>query len=126
LKKKNGLEIENDNLINQFQIGVASALYIVKKMIENNILINNNSSILLTGGGFSVNPYYEYTALSIVKSGIKTLAYTLNQELKNKNIFVGTVTINGAIEKGSKYDPEILAGFYWDLYCNKDKVEISY
>lgn len=50
-----------------------------------------------TGGGFSIHPMAEYSCVSIDKAALRSLACTLHQELKEKGIFVGIVTIMGNV-----------------------------
>ena len=47
----------------------------------------------------------------------------LHDELNEKGIYVGTVTIMGEIKPGTHFDPADIAAKYWELYTKKDAVE---
>jgi hypothetical protein len=65
--------------------------------------------------------------LSLGKAGLRNLALQLNQALKEDDIYVGTLTINGHIQEESKqYSPALLANIFWDMCLNRTEPEIIY
>ena len=58
--------------------------------------------LVLTGGGLALEPSPEYLSLSIGKAGIRTLALSLFESLKEKGIHVATVTVAALVSPGSK------------------------
>jgi hypothetical protein len=65
--------------------------------------------------------------LSLGKAGLRNLALQLNQALREDDIYVGTLTINGHIQEESKlYSPTLLANIFWDMYLNRTDGEIRY
>ena len=58
----------------------------------------------------------EYSCVSIDKAALRSLACTLHQELKEKGIFVGIVTIMGNVVPETHYAPEKIAEVYWKMY----------
>ena len=68
----------------------------------------------------------EYAEVSINKAALRALAFTLNQELKDKGIFVGIVTIMGNIVAVTQYDPERIAEKYLELYEERSEGEMIY
>lgn len=84
-------------------------------------------AVLLTGGGFSLNPNHEFGSLSLGKAGLRNLALQLNEALKEDDIYVGTLTINGHIQEESDlYSPSILANMFWEMYISRIDAEIRY
>ena len=85
--------------------------------------------IFLTGGGLALNPYYEYVSLGIGKAAMRSLSISLSQELKEYGIHVATITIDGMIEPGGRFDPDRIAKEYWRLYNQKpgkQEIEVIY
>ncbi len=124
-KKKDLLSEETDDLINDFRLNVANVFHLVKYLLDD--LRQTKGAVLLTGGGFALEPNYEYGSLSLGKAGLRNLALQLNQALKEYDIYVGTLTINGHIQEESKlYSPALLANIFWDMYLNRIDSEIRY
>lgn len=121
LTPKTPLELSSDELMHCYQVDVASALHCVQQVINQPI-----DTILFTGGGLALYPAYEYSTISIGKSALRTLAITLHQQLKDKNIYVGIVNIMGTMTKNTHYDPSLVAKIYYDMYLKKDRIETNY
>jgi short-subunit dehydrogenase len=111
-----------DQLVEDFKISVAGALTSVKEVIP----YMQNGTILLTGGGLALHPYADYASLAIGKAGIRSLAYSLHQELSPKGIYVGTLTINGFVQEGTYYSAENIAKAFYSMYENQTETEIIY
>jgi short-subunit dehydrogenase len=125
VKNTDILEETTDALINDFRINVANAIYCLKLLQED--LKSAGGAFLLTGGGLAKFPNPMYGSLALGKAGILNLAIQLNKRLKPDGIFVGTITINGFIRKGSPtHSPEILANKLWQLYQNRTSVEVQH
>ncbi len=98
-----------------------SALEIVPELIE-----RRSGTILFTGGGLALNPSSQLASLSIGKSALRSLAYSLGEELASHGVYVGTVTIDGSIEKNGRFDPELIARIYWDMHVERTRREVVY
>lgn len=85
---------------------------------------NKNGTILITGGGLAMYPMADYLPLSMDKAALRAMCLALGEELKKQNVFLGTVTVTGAIEKGTDWDPDVLAEDFWKLYTQRDEHEI--
>lgn len=121
-------ELNYDGMIRDFKINVGGALVAAQAVISG-MQERKSGSILITGGGLALKPFHEFASLSIGKAGIRSLCYSLAQELKPHGIQVATVTINGMIEKGTHFDPETIAEVFWDLCqpsSGKGQVEVVY
>lgn len=117
--------LASEDLMAHYQVDVASALHCAKLVIPGQEEAGEGT-VLFTGGGLALSPMAEYTCVSMGKSALRTLAFVLNQELKDKGIFVGVVTIKGNVEPGTHYDPSLIAKEYWKLYEERSGVEVVY
>jgi short-subunit dehydrogenase len=119
------LEETAETLTNGFKISVANALTAVKYLLPT--LAENKGSVLLTGGGTANYPYAGMSSISLGKSGIRNLTFQLNDALKGKGIYVGTVTICNMIsEDSTTHNPTILGTKFWELNESRNEVEITY
>lgn len=114
--------LDEQQLIEEFKVNVVGALSSVKEVIPA-FRARKEGTILITGGGLALSPNPDYASLSIGKAGVRSLVFSLAQELKPDNIYVGTVTIGGYVAKGSAYDPDAIAQKYWELYEQRDQTE---
>ena len=57
----------------------------------------NGGHIIFTGCGLALDPYPEWTSLSLGKSTLRSLAFSLHKEFSPKNVSIGIVTICGII-----------------------------
>jgi short-subunit dehydrogenase len=117
--------INSDVLMRHFQVDVASAYHAVQQVVSEEFS-NKKGVILFTGGGLALYPDPQFTPLSISKAGLRAMASLLNKELAPQGIFVGTVTIAGAIESGTNFAPELIAEKYWNLYNERKDFEVIY
>ncbi|MCE7038743.1 SDR family oxidoreductase [Dyadobacter sp. CY312] len=125
LKNKDIWTETTDDLVQDFKLNVAHALY--SAQILHDDLKNNQGAILLTGGGLSKNPNPQYGSLALGKAGTLNLALQLNKRLKADGIFAGTITINGFIRPFSPtHSPEILAEKLWRLFQNRTDAEVQH
>ena len=117
-------EIELDLFEDDFRVNVKGLLICYQKLFES--LSKNKGTILVTGGGLSLNPFYEYTSLGVGKAGIRNLTFNLAQEGKQHNIQVATITILGMIEKGSHFDPNKIAELFWKVFNREIEEKAEY
>jgi short-subunit dehydrogenase len=118
-------EINVATLIDDFKVNVAGALASALAVIPD-MKADGNGTILFTGGGLAMYPSAMYASLSVGKAAMRSLAFTLNEDLKDSGIFVGTVTIGGTVEAGTFFDPDTIAEKYWELHTNRTPAEIVY
>lgn len=85
-----------------------------------------DGAILFTGDGFVLYPQAEYTCVSIDKAALRGLAFAMNQELKEKGVYVGVVIIMGNVAIGTHYDPALIAKEYWKLYMDRNEAEFIF
>ncbi|TXK84147.1 SDR family NAD(P)-dependent oxidoreductase [Paenibacillus sp. N3.4] len=125
LVQGNPSSLTEEQLIHDFKVNVVGALTSAKQVIPS-FVERKQGTILFTGGGLALYPAAALTSLSIGKAGIRSLAFTLAEELQPHGIHVGTVTIAGGVKPGTFFDPDAIAESYWDLHANRDKNEIVF
>lgn len=122
LKPGKPTKLTADDLINEFKINVSGALTSVKEVLPH----MEKGTILLTGGGLALYPNADLASLSIGKAGIRSLAYSLHQELSPKDIYVGTLTIKGFVQEGTYFSPKNIANTFFSMYENQTETEIMF
>lgn len=117
--------LSSNELMKTFQIDVASALFSARQVLPEQIA-QGEGVILFTGGGFSLYPSGEYTTVSVNKAALRNLTFALAENLKDKGIFVGMVTIVGNVEPDTHFSPELIAEKFWELATIQKSNEIIY
>jgi short-subunit dehydrogenase len=72
-------------------------------------------TIIVTGGGFADHPIPALATVSLGKAALRSAATMLGADLAPDGIRVATITIAGQIVAGTPFDPENIAGRYWDV-----------
>lgn len=114
-----------DDLISHYSTDVAGAFATVHGFADEKFA-EKKGAIIFTGGGLALYPADGFIPLSIDKAALRALAYILNGKYKDKGIFVGTVTVCGTINASAYLAADNISRMYWDMFCNRDKVEYTY
>lgn len=117
--------LSTGELEESFKIDVANALFSVQQVIPEQIK-QKNGTILFTGGGLALKPSGEFTSISLNKASLRNLAFILADDLKEKGIFVGIVTITGDVKPHTHFSPKLIAEKFWQLAVNQNETEIIY
>ncbi len=108
-----------------FRTNVVGAL-IAARAVAPAMMAQQRGTILFTGGGFAYEPAADYASLSMDKAALRSLTYTLAQDLGTHGIHVATVTVHGFVQHGTKFDPQRIAQAYVDLHHQpKGRFEIE-
>lgn len=102
--------------------GISSAQQVIPEMVE-----RQQGTIFFTGGGateLTVTPIL--TTLSIGKSGLRSYAHCLHEELAGQGVYVGMLSIAGVIEQGTYFSADNIADEYVDMYEKRDVAERFY
>jgi short-subunit dehydrogenase len=102
-------------LLEEFRINVGGALVAAQAVAEG-MKARRRGTILFTGGSFAYEPAAEYSSLSLGKAALRSLTYSLAQELGAHDIHVATVTVYGFVQKGTHFDPRRIAESFIDLH----------
>lgn len=108
-----------------FKINVLSAINCAKMYLKFS-KTDASRTIILTGGGAAIRPSNKASTLSLTKAALRSYAYTLHEEVADKNVFVGLVTIQGLIDTSAEMAADKVAESYWKLYQQRDQTEIFY
>lgn len=119
-------QVTSKQLDFHYKTDVIGAYEFIQLAMKDKIFIQNKGTILLTGGGVAINPSAKFLPLSMDKAALRAMAVALNPKLSERNIHLGLVNIFGAIGKSDKYLPDKIAQKYWQLYLNRQSVEINY
>ena len=74
----------------------------------------STGTIIITGG--MPEPLPEATSLSLGKAGVRALAALLAKAYGPAGIHAATVTVTGAVARGTAFDPDRIAEAYWRLH----------
>lgn len=102
--------------------GISAAQQVIPEMTE-----RQHGTIFFTGGGateLTVTPIL--TTLSIGKSGLRSYAHCLHEELAGQGVYVGMLSIAGVIEQGTYFSADNIADEYVDMYEKRDVAERFY
>lgn len=109
-----------------FRVSVTGAITAAQAVVPA-MKAAGSGTILLTGGGLALHPNAQAASLSLGKTGLRSLAFMLAQELRPAGIRVSTITIAGYIQTGTHFDPLRIAEVYWQAASDgKSDVEIVY
>ncbi|HXH18522.1 MAG TPA: SDR family NAD(P)-dependent oxidoreductase [Chitinophagales bacterium] len=111
--------LDAETCVHDFRANVAGVLVAVQHVVPA-MKANGKGTILITGGGQALNPLPLLSSLGIGKAGIRNLAWSLHGELKPFGIHAGTVTINGQVKPGTKFDPDLISEEFWKLHSQPD------
>jgi short-subunit dehydrogenase len=115
-------DLNAEDLVHDFKINVAGALTSVKEVL----IHMEKGTILLTGGGLALQPNADLASLSIGKAGIRSLAYSLHQELSSKGIYIGTLTIKGFVQEGTYYSAQNIADAFYSMHEGQKELEVIF
>ena len=109
------------SLVSDFRINAVAPLWCVQEVLDG-MMEAGGGTILLTGGGLALAPQADVASLSIGKAAIRSLAYSLAQELEPAGIHVASVTICGYVKEDTPFAPELIADEFWRLHMQKPGV----
>lgn len=115
--------ISTSVLRDRYQVDVVGAYNCIRQIATDDFA-KKNGSILVTGGGLAMYPSAEYLPLSMDKAALRVMVQALHPVMKEKGIFLGTLTVCNVIAKGSSCAPDILAEKYWQQYSERKDWEI--
>lgn len=110
--------LRREVLLDGFTVNVVGALEATRAVLDG-MRKNASGTVLFTGGGLALNPSKDYASLGIGKAGLRSLAYSLAQELGPDGIHVATVTVAGSVRPGGAFDPDKIAAHYWRLHAQE-------
>jgi NAD(P)-dependent dehydrogenase (short-subunit alcohol dehydrogenase family) len=88
---------------------ITAAAHLLPRMAD-----AGGGTFLLTSG--MPTPVPGVLSLSLGKAGVRALAEALHAQFRPAGVHVTAVTIAGAVEPGSAFDPDEIAEHYWRLH----------
>ncbi|MGP5608372.1 SDR family oxidoreductase [Arthrobacter rhombi] len=119
------LEVSAAEVAGDFAVNVLGALECAH-LVAPAMRERGAGTLLFTGGMLGVNPVASRVSAAIGKAGLRNLVFTLADELAADGITVGTVTIGGVVQAGTFFDPDAIAGSFWDLHTGAETGEIQF
>ncbi|MDQ8736587.1 SDR family NAD(P)-dependent oxidoreductase [Paenibacillus sp. LHD-38] len=121
----NVLETTPESIMEQVNSYLLPAVLSVNEVLPD-MLNNRSGAILFTTGLSSMFPLPMVGNGGIVMSGIRNYATNLHNELKEKGIFVGHLSIGTFIQAGTAGDPDVIAEVWYNLYEEKNCFEETF
>lgn len=118
-------DLTTDEIIRHFKTDVAGAWTTIKTFVDDDFT-SKKGSIIFTGGGLAFYPADGFIPLSMDKAALRSLAYILNNKLKDKGVFVGTVTVCGTINGDDYFSADNIAEMFWQMNEKRDQCEYVY
>jgi short-subunit dehydrogenase len=75
-------------------------------------------TLLFTSGGFADNPVPALASLSMGKAAMRSAATLIAAGVKEDGIHAATITIAGAVVRGTAFDPDNIAGLFWTAHTD--------
>ncbi|MDN5756901.1 MAG: SDR family NAD(P)-dependent oxidoreductase [Arthrobacter sp.] len=119
------LEVAADDVSHDFAVNVLGALECAQ-LVAPAMRERGSGTLLFTGGMLGVNPVASRVSAAIGKAGLRNLVFTLADELAGTGVTVGTVTIGGVVKAGTFFDPDAIAGSFWDLHTGAATGEVQF
>lgn len=121
-KFTNVLDTTPENVLEQINSYLLPAVLSVNEVLPD-MLNNGSGAILFTTGISAMIPIPFVGNGGIVMSGIRNYASNLHNELKEKGIYVGHLSIGTAIQAETPGDPDVIAETWYNLYEKKELFE---
>jgi NAD(P)-dependent dehydrogenase (short-subunit alcohol dehydrogenase family) len=84
-------------------------------------------TLLATSGGFADDPVPALATLSIGKAALRSAQTLIAAGVAEDGIHAATVTVTGAVEPGTNFDPDKIAELFWTAHTDpKDTWQTEY
>ncbi|MNE55748.1 short chain dehydrogenase [compost metagenome] len=118
----NVLDTTPQSVMEQINSYLLPAILSVNEVLPE--MISKGSGAILFTTGLSAMVSLPFVGNGgIVMSGVRNYATNLHNELKDKGVYVGHLSIGTAIEAGTVGDPDVIAETWYSLYETKDQFE---
>ena len=113
IKPGGPLEVGAEQMVRELRADVVGLLVAAQKVVP---MMTAGGSILVTGGGLALDPWPQMASLAVGKAAVRSLSLSLHKELAPRGIHAATVTVCGLVERGTRFDPDTIAGVFWELH----------
>ena len=112
-------EIRLDVFLSDLNVNVTGALLAAQAVLPQ-MRARGAGVLFLTGGGTALRAPAMFASLGVGKAAMRNLAFSLHDECGPMGIRVATVTIRGMIAPGTAFDPDAIAGKFWEMYEQRE------
>lgn len=119
------LETTPESVLEQINGYLLPAVLAVNEVLPE-MIQNGAGAILFTTGISAMQPLSMVGNGGIIMSGIRNYATNLHNELKEKGIFVGHLSVGTLIQAGTAGDPDLIAAAWFKLFEQKDRFEETF
>lgn len=99
-----------------FAANASGALWCAQQVIPA-MKARGTGTILFSGGVLAFEPIPGWSVTAVGKAALRSMALSLDQELRNCGIHVASVAIHGSIQRDPFYTPARIAETFWQLHC---------
>lgn len=119
----NILKVCENDMLYDFKVNVLGLLTAVRYL--ENCIPKSTGTILVTGGSIAIHPNPDYASLSITSAGLLSMVRCLSFTLRDRDIYVATILINGKIDENCKLrNPQNMADQFWKLNKERHTTEV--
>ena len=104
--QKDPLTLTPAELLADVRLGVAPLLTAVQAARP---YLHSGARVLATGSAAADLPWHEAASLGVQKAGLRNLVRSLDTTLRPDGIRAVSVTVNGTLERGTAFDPDLVA-----------------
>jgi short-subunit dehydrogenase len=123
LRKWMPVTMEIDELKRCMDICCFSAINCVHQVADD-MVKRGHGAIIITTSGSAIDPINTLGSIALSMAAARNYAFTLNQTLKPKGVFAGTVCLSLLVKPGDPHgDPNVLGGQFWRLFSERTSPE---
>jgi NADP-dependent 3-hydroxy acid dehydrogenase YdfG len=117
------LEITPDNAQHHITYALLGAITAAREVLPD-MLERREGALLFTTGASAAYPMPTHASVGLGMSALRNYVQVMNAALRGTGVFAGTLLVATLIQKGTPGDPDLLADRYWDMYLQREPVEV--
>jgi short-subunit dehydrogenase len=115
------LNLTEEDTLYQFRLNVLGAITSVRQVLPE-MLKNQSGALLFTTGASAIHPVSMMGNVGIAMAGLRNYVLNLNNELKDKGIYAGHLSIGIWMKPNSGVQNKI-ADIWYDMYTKRNRAE---
>lgn len=109
-RHKDPLSLTPDELLEDLRLGVAPLLVALQAARP---FMPAGARVTATGSMAADHPWHEACSLGVQKAGLRNLVRSIDATLAPDGIRAVSVTVNGTLGRGTRFDPDLVADAIW-------------
>ena len=109
-RHKDPLALTLDELLDDVRLGVGALLVALQAARP---FMSGGARVTATGSMAADHPWHEACSLGVQKAGLRNLVRSIDATLAPDGIRAVSVTVNGTLERGTRFDPDLVADAIW-------------